>query len=116
MDGLSNFVLEALKNELALLVFILSDSVFSFEFVELHSLRVLEFTVLRMEHMGAKIKHCSFVDLGAFVFYMRVKFTGGVNLGVVLNKLTDALNEIAIFDDCLELVFGKIRKADKEMH
>lgn len=34
----SNFILEALKDELALLVFVLSDPVFGLEFVVFHGL------------------------------------------------------------------------------
>lgn len=49
----SNLVLEALEDELTLLVFVLPYAVFCLELVKLHSLRILQLAVLWMEHMSA---------------------------------------------------------------
>lgn len=85
----SHFILEALKNQLALLVLVLTDTVFSFQLVVFHRLRVIQIHILRVEHVGAQIQHSSLVDLGSFVLR-------SVDLRVVLYKLTDLLHKTAI--------------------
>ena len=52
---ISYFILKAFKDELALLIFIFSDSVFGFEFVVLHWFWVIEVDIFGVEHMGTKI-------------------------------------------------------------
>jgi hypothetical protein len=43
-----------------------------------------------MEHMSAEIQNSSLIDLSSFILW-------SVDLGVVLNKITDSFNEAACF-------------------
>jgi hypothetical protein len=64
---LSHFVLEALENKLALLVFILPDPILSLEFIVLHGLRVVQINILGVEHVGTEIEHCPLVNLCSLI-------------------------------------------------
>lgn len=52
-----DFILEAFEYELSLLIFILSNPVFS-----------IELFLLPMKHMSAKVKHCALVHFGSLPF------------------------------------------------
>lgn len=107
---ISNLILEAFKDKFSLFVLVFPDPIFSFELIVLNGFRIIKVDILGMEHMGAEIQYCPFVDFGSFVFRC-------VDLRVVLNEIADSLYEIAIFFLGLEeLLFGKIRKTNKEMH
>jgi hypothetical protein len=93
-----------------LLVFVLSDSVFCFEFVVFHGLGVVEVDIFGVEHMGAEIQHCAFIDFGCFIL-------GGVDLRVVLHKIADSLNKLAVLFLRFEvLLFREVRETDKQVH
>ena len=93
----SNFILEALEDQLSLFVFVLSDSVFCFEFVVFHRLGIVQVYILWMEHVGTQIQNSSFVDFGRLILRC-------VDKGVVLYKVADSLNKIAIFLLSLEVL------------
>jgi hypothetical protein len=43
-------------------------------------------------------------------------FTGSVDLGIVLNELTDAVNEVAFFHLLLELLFAEVGQPNQYVH
>lgn len=80
-----------------MLVFILPDPVLSLELIVLHGLRVIQINILGVEHVGAEVEHCPFVNLSGFIFR-------SVDLTVVLNKVADPLNKVAVFLLLLEVL------------
>lgn len=51
-----------------------------------------------------------------FLMLHRSIITGSVDLGVELNELTDAVNEITLFHLMLEVLLREVRQADQDVH
>jgi len=68
-----HLILETLKYQLSLLIFILSDSVFDFQFIYFQGRRIVERCVLRVEHVSAQIEHCFLIYFGCLVIWRWVK-------------------------------------------
>ena len=99
----SDLILETLKDELSLLIFILPNPIFSLEFIVLHRLGIIEVYVLRMEHMGTEIQHSPLVDLCRLIFR-------SVDLRIILHEVTYALNKTTVLLLHLEvLLFWQVR-------
>ena len=94
----SDLILETLKDELSLLIFVLPNPIFSLEFIVLHRLRIVEIYILRVEHMGTEIQHSPLVDLCRLIFR-------SVDLRIVLDKVTYALNKATVLLLHLKILF-----------
>lgn len=107
---LSHLILETLEDQLSLLILVLSNSVFSFEFVVLHWFRVIKINVLGMEHMSTEIQHCSFVNFSSFIFR-------SIDLRVIFDKLADFFHKIAVLLLNLKIfLFWEVRKTNQKVH
>lgn len=118
---LVHLVLETLKNEFALLVLILPNTILRFKLIEFHRVRVVESSVFWVEHMRAKVEHCFLIDFKCLVVYSIRKnillgLTSGSDLRVILYKGTDSVHEVALFYLLAKVVFAKVGQGDKNVH
>jgi len=73
-----NLILEALKDEFALLILILPYAIFSINFV-----------LFVMEHMITEIQYCPFIHLSSLALYDILNCTLSVGVLIELDKLTN---------------------------
>lgn len=107
---MSDLILEALKDKLSLLIFILSYPILSLELVVFHRFGIVKIDIFGVEHVGTEIEDCSLVNLCGLVL-------GCVDLGVELDEVTDSFHEItALLLDLEVFLLGEIGKADQKMH
>lgn len=92
-----NFILEALKDKLSLLVLVLSDAVLC-----------VELLLFAMEHVGTKIKNCTLVHLRCFSFYISINLTLFVGVLVEINELGNSTLQVSLVQLLLKALPAKV--------